>query len=85
VLTDREGRQTGRPRQADHPKPVVGARCEVDDDTVDGRQRDLEPFDIADRDGIGARAADETRQTRRPDEIVRDDRDVGGQSTALAR
>ncbi|HEV7604241.1 MAG TPA: hypothetical protein VGO15_04685, partial [Candidatus Limnocylindrales bacterium] len=64
---------------------VVRARGQIDDDAVElgegRRKRGRRPH--GDRGGV--RGADQVGQAGGPDEIVREDRDAGGQSSVSAR
>jgi hypothetical protein len=85
VLTDREDRPSGRVRQGDRRDRVVGPRRQVDDHAVDVQRCRLESGKRADRDGDRVGAPNEVGQPSRPDEVIRDDRDPGGQSSVSAR
>jgi hypothetical protein len=85
VLTGRKDRESGRVRQGDRRDRVVGPRRQVDDHAVDLRRCRLEigKRPHRDRDRVGA--PNEIGEPGRPDEVVRDDRDPGGQSSVSAR
>ena len=85
VLPDCQDGASGRVRQGNRRDGVVGPRCQVDDDAVDVRRGRLKGRQRAqgNRDRVGA--PNEVGQPGRPDEVVRDDRDPGGQSSVSAR
>lgn len=85
VLTDREDRSSGRARQGDRRDRVVGPCGQVYDHAVDLRGCRLETGERAHGDGDRVGAPNEVGQPSRPDEVIRDDRDPGCQSSVSAR
>ena len=85
VLADGEDRSARGMRRRDGDKPVVDAGGQVDHDPVDIRQHRFERDERPDRLRLSARATDEVRQSCRPDQVVGEDGDARGQSSASAR
>jgi hypothetical protein len=72
-------------RLGDRGDPVVGPRGQVDDHAIDVGERSRETARRSDRDRDGAGSPYEVGQACRPDEVVGQDRDPGGQSNDSAR
>jgi len=85
VLADGKDGPAGRVGQRDRGDAVVGAGGQVDDHPIDVGQRALQAGQRADRDGLGLARPDQVGQAGRPDEVVGQDRDPGGQSSVSAR
>jgi hypothetical protein len=72
-------------RQGDRGDGIVRARRHVHDHVVDVAQRRLQGRRGADGQGDRLGAPNQIGQAGRPDEIIREDRDPGGQSSVSAR
>ena len=85
VLADGEDRPPGRVGRGDRGQTVVGAGRQVDHDPIDVRQRRLERAPGPHGTRLGARAAHEPVEPRRPDQVVGEDGDARRQSSVSAR
>jgi hypothetical protein len=85
VLSDGQDRRTGDTDARDGLDAVVGASGQVDDDPIDVGQRAVEAGRRTDRDRDRIARPDKIGQAGRPDQVVGQDRDPGGQSSVSAR
>ena len=85
VLSDREGRCAGSFGALDGLDAVVGAGGQIDDDPVDVGQRRVKPGRRPDGNRDRIARPDQIGQAGRPDQVVGQDRDPGGQSSVSAR
>jgi len=85
VLPDGESRRAGSLGALESLDAVVGAGGQVDDDPVDIGQRGLETRRRPDGDRDPIAGVDQVGQARRPDQVIREDRDPRRQSSVSAR
>jgi hypothetical protein len=85
VLSDGEDRPPRGVGRRDRAHPVVGSGREVHDHPVDVGQDAVETGRRADGNRDRITGTDQVGQAGRPDEVVGEDSDAGGQSRVSAR